>query len=231
VFVAALQVQTYRPSSFGDLVDAVGSNRDGLEDLDLSPDVSDYAMFIGEALGVAARPEADGPIAVLWRRPRELWRYRFISAADAVSVRISGDAGATLGRIDSLKQLGPYVLLATSSPEPAFVLLNADLTPAAFGAGLAHAALPSGVAIVEHAILSGQRVPIVRIVDPRTRQASVLFEMPPPRRNVGAALSQWRYDERTDVLRFSITVPGAPPAERVTVECRAMTRPARTCRP
>ena len=236
--VAALasspQLPNYRPSSLGDLVDAVGSNRDGLEDLDLSPDVDDYAMFVGETLGIAARLPADPEraIVVLWRHRGELWRYRAVAPDSLAPVRIGEPAAS--GRIESVRQLGTHaiVTLRSSPHDSSTIVLRRDLAPVAFVRGAARLALPSGSIVVERPSATGDGgLPSLAELYPATREMRVFYTAGRAEAARAAAIVSLQFDERTDTLRFTLDSRSAAKdsGRPVRIECRPMSQPARTC--
>ncbi len=127
----ALARQEFRPRHLADMVKAVGVSRDGLEELDLTRQVADHALYIGDAVGVSARfrDDPDGAVFVGWRRPRELWIYTFVSE-EAVRAVAGGLEQRRIGRLVSLKPAGDGFLLETQLPsgEVSTVVLKRDLT-------------------------------------------------------------------------------------------------------
>jgi len=123
--------QEFRPSNLADLVKAVGVSRDGLEEVDLTRQVADHALYIGDGVGVSARlrDDPDGAVFVGWRRPRELWTYTFVSE-EAVRAVAGGREQRRIGRLLSLKPSGDGFLLETQLPsgEVSTVVLKRDLT-------------------------------------------------------------------------------------------------------
>lgn len=79
---AAAQTPWYRPLSLGDMVDAVGTNPEGMPEDLLGDQVSTYALHIGggRGVGVSARftADPDGAILVAWRAPDRLWTWGWI---------------------------------------------------------------------------------------------------------------------------------------------------------
>ena len=159
--VPTSSLPAYRPSSLSDLVDAVSLNRDGLENVDLSGDVADYSLFLGDSdgVGIAARfqDDPDGPIFVGWQRRRARWTSRFLGAADVEGVRIPSAAAIRLGRVIQLRPVADHLVLETrlGSDATTSVVLGADLRPVAFVAGAVVGGLPAGVFAVLRAAPDG----------------------------------------------------------------------------
>ncbi|MSO50462.1 MAG: hypothetical protein EXQ49_11300 [Acidobacteria bacterium] len=98
--------------------------------MDLTRQVADHALFIGDAVGVSARlrDDPDGAVFVGWRSPRELWIFTFVSE-EAVRAVAGGREQRRVGRLISLKPAGDGFLLETQLPsgEVSTVVLTRDL--------------------------------------------------------------------------------------------------------
>ena len=107
----------HRPSSLSDLVDAVSLNRDGLENVDLSGDVADHSLFLGDSdgVGVAARfqDDPDGPIFIGWQRRRARWTSQFLGDADVEGLRIPSAAPIRLGRVIRFRPVADHLVVET----------------------------------------------------------------------------------------------------------------------
>ena len=151
----------YRPSSLSDLVDAVSLNRDGLEDVDLSGDVADHSLFLGDSdgVGVAARfqDDPDGPIFIGWQRRRARWTSQFLGDADVEGLRIPSAAAIRLGRVIRFRPVANHLVVETrlGSDATTSVVLGADLRPVAFVVGTVVGGLPAGVFAVLRAAPEG----------------------------------------------------------------------------
>jgi hypothetical protein len=230
VLLLAVQAQNYRPVSLGDLVDAVGSNQDGLEGVDLSPLAADHAIFFGDdAVGFAARvrDDPDGPIVVAWRRPNELWQYRYLEEAGLAAIQAPAVGSPRLGAVAGLRSLGRYVMLETrvaaaSGSTVSSVLLQQDLAAVAIVTGIARTALPDGAVIVQQA--AGDRGVALAVLTPATRRLTTFYELS------RASLSSPHLDPAADTLTFIVTfVDGPSKTGRLT--CRAISQPSRRCTP
>ena len=230
--VAGGQVQQFRPVSLADLVKAVGTNRDGLDDVDVTPIVADHALFVGEGMGIAARFRDDpgGAIFVGWRRPGALWTYRFIDEQALEKVRPGGEPDLHLGRVDGLRPVGPYFVLETRAPAAAVtsVVLQGDLAPVALARGSVKLALPDGQVIVQRA--TADRGAELALLAPASRAVVRFYSV---RRG---SISSPALDERADALTFLVTlidaqpsIDGAPSAQTVRVTCRSISQPSRSC--
>jgi hypothetical protein len=239
-----VQGQEYRPVSLADLVKAVGSNRDGLDDVDLTPFVADHAIFAGQAIGFAARVRQDpaGPILVAWRRTGELWQYRWLDEAALEGVTTPAGEGVPLGRVEGLRELGARVVLETRAAAAAgsaltTVVMAEDLAPRALVVGTAKASVPSGAVIVQRdRVEGGLRSSELVLLDPDTRRISSVYTARAPGRH--AAISSLRYDAGRDALTFVVTLRAEPSAssERAgasdvvtNVTCTAIGAPAPRC--
>jgi hypothetical protein len=149
----------YRPSSLSDLVDAVSANRDGLDDVDLSGDVADHSLFLGDGVGIAARlrEDPDGPVFVAWQERRQPWRYRYLDDDDVEKVRVPGASGARLGRVAQFRPVGRHFVLETHTADSvtASVVMRSDLSALAFVAGAVIGVVPPEVLVVRRTIVDG----------------------------------------------------------------------------
>ncbi len=227
--------QGYRPSNLADMVEAVGTNSDGLPEDDLPRRVSTFALHIlhiGDAIGVAVRfgedvDDVESPVFVGWRMPGQLWRSAMLDHDETVE-------GGRLGRLSSLRPAGELLLLETHLPaSSSTVVLRRDVTTVARVAGVSRLILPSGLIVFER--IRGQTGPArsVELVLLEARgtgapQVSTLFPTD-TNRGAGSAtmFSSLRFDEGTDTLTFTAAfMPGAP---TVAVTCRPMSQSTRTC--
>ncbi len=150
----ASPLPAYRPSSLSDLVDAVSLNRDGLDDADLTGDVADHALFLGDSdgVGIAARLQADpaGAIFVGWQRRRGLWSHRFLDDEAVAGVRVPPAAAIRLGRIVHFRPITDHLVLETRTDDDVTtsVVMRSDLSPVAFVAGRIVGGLPAGSLVV-----------------------------------------------------------------------------------
>ena len=151
----------YRPSSLSDLVDAVSLNRVGLEDVDLSGDVADHSLFLGDrdGVGIAARlqDDPDGPIFLGWQRRGAAWTIHRVVDADMEGVRRPSAAPIRLGRVMQFRPVADHLVLETRQGSNAItsVVLGADLRPVACIAGSVVGGLPAGVFAVLRAMPAG----------------------------------------------------------------------------
>jgi len=176
--------QDFRPVSLGDLVKAVGTNRDGVDELDLTRHVADHAMYVGDGIGVAARfkDDPDGAIFVGWRAPGELWRYRFLEEHELDVLRTDAGEGVRLGRIESLRPYGgSYVLETHPTPSTtSSIVMRGDLSPIAHVFASVKLALPSGALVVASlAVREGARVHELAVLDASTRRLTTFYALSP----------------------------------------------------
>ena len=222
--MAGGQVQEFRPVSLADLVKAVGTNRDGLEDVDVTPIVADHALFVGQGMGIAARFRDDpgGAVFVGWRRPGALWTYRFIDEAALESVRAGGEPDLRLGRVDSLRPVGSYFVLETHAPAAAVtsVVMQGDLAPVALARGSAKLALPDGQVVVQRA--TADRGAELAVLTPATRTVVLFYSVH------RASISSPTFDQGSDALTFTVMSIDST-AEPTRVTCQPVSQPSRTC--
>ncbi len=107
--LTAQQERWYRPLSLGDMVDAVGTNPEGMPDDLLGERITTYALHIGdrEGVGVSVRfaNDPDGDILAGWRMPGDIsWQWGWIEAAG-------------LGRLEALRPVGDYLAVETVYPD------------------------------------------------------------------------------------------------------------------
>ena len=248
VLVAAqsAQMQDFRPVSLGDLVEAVGANRDGLDEVDLDRNAADHAMYLGDGVGVAARLRDDpsGPVFVGWRPAGDVWRYRFLDARELDALRTNAGEGVPLGRLESLRPHGGrYVLETRPTPSTtSSIVMQGDLSPVAQVFGSAKLALPSGALVIATAgIREGARVEDLALLDVTTRRVTPFYAVGPKHlagsgSSFDVSLSRFQLDERADTLRFTATIASrlpsgiaGPPPVDVAVVCRGISRPTPTC--
>lgn len=233
----------YRPSSLSDLVDAVSLNRDGLEDADLSGDVADHAMFLGETdgVGIAARLQADpdGPLFIGWQHRRASWRHRWLDDDTVAGVRVPQTAAIRLGRVGQFRAVGDHLVLETHTDDAAAsVVMGRDLSPAAFVSGRVAGGLPAGTLVLLHSTGEGaDRVETLERLDVGTRRLdrfhAVRAPLPaatPPddAPAIGVAIRDIAVDGRTSTVTFSVRAAGDQSPARVT--CALLTTPVRCTR-
>jgi hypothetical protein len=232
VFLWLAQAQSYRPLSLGDLIDAVGSNPDGLDAVELGPLVADHALFTAnQAIGVAARlrDDPEGPVFIGWRQLGELWTYRWVDDDALGGVRAPADPALRLGRVEGLRSLGRLIVLETrSSSGVASVLMTADLTPVAHLAGSARASIGDGPVVV---VRSGGGQSDVALLAPATRELRTIYTAR------GATITSVVADEQSDTLTFTVTpiastVPiGAARGPELRIVCRSVSQSRSKCEP
>ena len=227
----------YRPSTLSDLVDAVSLNRDGLEDVDLSGDVADHSLFLGDrdGAGIAARfqDDPDGPIFVGWQRRRARWTSRFLGDADAEGVRIPSAAEIRLGRVIRYRPVADHLVLETrlGSDATTSVVLDADLRLVAFVVGAVVGGLPAGIFVVLRAAPDGAgSLHTLDRLDVETRRLQTFYSvrrsspLGVPVGNSAAsdddAIREVNVDARDGTVTFSVESPPPPrQRERARVTC------------
>ena len=111
----------HRPLSLQDMVDAVGTNAEGMPEEELSKEIRTYALRIGdkEGVGVSARfaDDPNGPIIVGWRTKGRLWRYEWVDESG-------------LGRLEAFRPVGGHFTIETRHTDGRVVsvVLRTDLS-------------------------------------------------------------------------------------------------------
>lgn len=125
--LTAQQERWYRPLSLGDMVDAVGTNPEGMPEDLLGERITTYALHIGDrqGVGVSARfaDDPDGPIIAAWRTPNAVaWTWGWVEAPGLGRLEAFRPAGAMLvietrhadGRVSSVILTRAIEILATA---------------------------------------------------------------------------------------------------------------------
>lgn len=206
--LASPAVTQYRPLSMGDIVDAVGSNPEGMPTDELGERISTYAYYTSDdrGVGLAVRfsSDPDGAIFAAWRLRGELWRHAWIE-------------DETLGRLETIRPAGRGFVIDTRHADGSgtAAVLRPDLELLAAVPGIPRIALPSGAVIIErtHALV---------IFDPSFGQTQPFFTSA---RAESTTFGAFRYDAGTDTLSFDQRVGGS----LQTIRCRAVSAPQRKC--
>jgi hypothetical protein len=209
LLVPATAVAQYRPLSLGDIVDAVGSNPEGMPTDELGERITTYAYFTSDdqGVGLAVRFASDpeGAIFVGWRFKNELWRWGWIE-------------DEALGRLEVIRPAGSGFFIDTRHPDGTgtAVVLRPDLTVLTTAAGIARLALPSGVLLLE-------RATSLELLDPASRKVATLFVRPDATPTV--AFGAFKHDPKTDTLSFDLRNG----SNLTTVRCSGVSGSQRKC--
>ena len=198
----------FRPLSLGKIVDAVGSNPEGMPTEELRERVTTYAYYTSDDLGVGlavrfAR-DPDGAILVGWRSGKELWRYEWIEEPG-------------LGRLESLRPAGPGFIIETRHADGTgtTVVLRQDLTVFGTVPGIVRLPLPSGALVL-------QRARDLVLFDQAANQTATIFTAAEA---ASPAFSAFKHDAKTDTLTFELRAGGT----QTTVRCTGISGPQRKC--
>jgi hypothetical protein len=153
----------HRPLSLQDMVDAVGTNAEGMPEEELSKEIRTYALRIGdkEGVGVSARfaDDPDGPIIVGWRTKGQLWRYEWVDETG-------------LGRLEAFRPVGGHFAIETRHTDGRVVsvMLRSDLSVVGLVAGsVRDATLDATGNTLSVTIRSGEATTTVVCRDVKTR--------------------------------------------------------------
>lgn len=134
------QTPWYRPLSLGDMVDAVGTNPEGMPDELLGEQISTYALHIGggRGVGVSVRftSEPDGDVLVAWRRPGALWTWGWVDPEG-------------LGKLEAFRLVGESYVVETHHADKRItsVVLDTDLDTRAVVDGKVESAVLKGTTL------------------------------------------------------------------------------------